>query len=122
MRFLHACFRAAVLAAGSAVVVVATGGPAVAHEHPTPIELDAPAVVRIQTYVRVSISLIEHNQRGIHIGLVQRTYMPLLASGTGFAVDPTGAVVTAPKVIEVDVRKAEIYAVNQVFNERYGAE
>src|SRR5262249_46206523 len=119
MRLLRALFFLIAVLAGAAVSVGITGKPAVAHTHPTPVELDSPAVVRIETYAQVSISLIEHNRSGVHIGLLQRTYTPLLASGSGFAVDPSGGIVTARKVIDVDLRRAEIYAVNKIFNERY---
>jgi Trypsin-like peptidase domain len=94
--------------------------PAAAHNHPTQSELDAPAVVFIKTFAQVNISLIEHNRAGQHIGLVQRTYEPELASGSGFAVDPTGIIVTAGGVITPDLARAQVYAVNKVFGERYG--
>jgi hypothetical protein len=106
--------------AGSVLFVVSTGGPAAAHTHPTPVELDSPAAVRVETYAQVSISLIEHNRVGAHIGLTQRTYTPLLTAGSGFAVDPSGGIVTSPKLIDVDLKRAEKYAVNKIFNERYG--
>ena len=100
----------------SALVVA----PASAHDHPTQAELAAPAVVFIKTFARVDISLIEHNRAGQHIGLVQRTYEPEIASGSGFAVDPNGTIVTAGSVITPDLNRARIYAVNKVFSERYG--
>jgi len=105
---------------GTVLAVGTFAGPAAAHTHPTPIELDSPAVVRVETYAQVSISLIEHNKVGMHIGLLQRTYTPLLAAGTGFAADPSGAVVTSGRLVDVDVKRAETYAVNKIFNERYG--
>jgi hypothetical protein len=120
MRLFRAFAAVALATAGSMIAVGATGGPAAAHEHPTPVELDSPAVVQVQTYAHVSISLIEHNKSGPHIGLHQRVYEPLLSSGSGFAVDPTGGIVTSPNVIDVDLRRAEIYAVNQIFHEVYG--
>jgi hypothetical protein len=94
--------------------------PAVAHTHPTPVETDAPAVVRVETSVRVSISLMEHDRHGKHIGLYQRTYTPVLQKGSGFAVNPSGVIVAAGGVIEPDYKKAEVYAVNQIFHDRYG--
>jgi Trypsin-like peptidase domain len=95
--------------------------PAGAHDHPTQAELDAPAVVFIKTFAQVNISLIEHNRHGKHIGLLQKTYEPALASGSGFAVDPTGTIVTAGGVVTPDLDKAEVFAVNEIFRERYGA-
>lgn len=116
---------AALLAAvaTTAAVVLATvlsAAPASAHEHPTKVELDAPAVVQVQTFGEVSISLVEHNRHGRHIGLVQRTYRVPLLSGSGFTVDPSGVVVTSPSVVNADLRRAETHAVNRIFHERYG--
>jgi len=108
------------LVAVTCLMVVLGAGPVQAHDHPTPVELDAPGVVQVQTYAQVSISLIEHNRAGAHIGLTQRTYTPLLRSGSGFAVDASATIVTSPAVIEADFKRAEIYAVNKIFNERYG--
>jgi hypothetical protein len=121
MRPLRFATMAAAALTASATALVVSAGPAAAHTHPTPVELIAPAVVRVETYAEVNISLIEHGLRGAHIGLLQQTYTPMLAVGSGFAVDPSGGVVTSPKVINVDLRRAEIFAVNQIFNKRYGA-
>ncbi len=120
MRLQRSMSVTVALAAGGLLVGGVVAGPAAAHTHPTPVELDSPAAVQIRTYGEVKISLIEHNKVGAHIGLRQRTYTPLLSSGSGFAVDPSGAVVTSPKVIAADLRRAEIYAVNKIFNEVYG--
>lgn len=109
-----------VIAAIAGAVFVAP--PALAHHHPTPVELDSPGVVFVQTVARVNISLIEHNRLGRHIALVQRTYSPVLATGSGFAVDPAGAIVTSAAVVQPNLRRAEIFAVNKLFNERYGSE
>ena len=121
MRPLRTAAIATTLIAAPAAVLAVTAGPALAHEHPTKVELISPAVVRVETYAEVSISLIEHGLRGAHIGLHQRTYTPMLAAGSGFAVDPTGGIVTSREVTDVDLRRAEIYAVNEIFRERYGA-
>ena len=94
-------------------------GPAVAHTHPAHDEFIAPAVVKVDTWGEVKISLIEHEYLGKHIGLVNRTYRFKLNSGSGFAVDPSGAIVTSREVTEVDLRRAEIRAVNKIFRERY---
>jgi hypothetical protein len=95
-------------------------GPAVAHTHPTRVELTEPAVVRVETAVQVNISLIEHDRHGKHIGLYQKTYEPVVTFGSGFAVNPSGVIVAAGGVIEADLRKAEVYAVNHIFHDRYG--
>ena len=93
--------------------------PAAAHTHPTPVDISKPAVVRVETYMRVFISLIEHDRHGKHIGLYQRRYDLLANAGSGFAVDPSGVIVAAGGVIEADTRKAEVEAVNRIFHDRY---
>src|SRR3954468_15021157 len=120
MRPLRTAVIAATLIAAPAAALAVTAGPAAAHTHPTKVELISPAVVRVETYAEVSISLIEHGFRGAHIGLHQKTYSPMLAAGSGFAVDPTGGIVTSREVTDVDLHRAEIYAVNQIFHEQYG--
>ena len=118
-----ASLRRVLLLATLAALALALQGPgarpAAAHTHPTPVELAEPAVVRVETSVQVNISLIEHDRGGKHIGLYQKTYEPVMQKGSGFAVDPSGVIVAAGGVIEVDTRKAEIYAVNHIFNDRY---
>jgi hypothetical protein len=103
------------------VLLVVGATPAAAHKHPTPVELDAPAVVQVRTDAVVNISLLEHNRHGKHIGLFQATYQVPLATASGFAVDPTGAVVTTTRVVNVDLPRANVYAINHVFHDRYGA-
>src|SRR5436190_6801050 len=117
MRRHHASVVTAVTAF---LAALALAGPAGAHNHPTQVELDAPAVVFVKTFAQVNVSLIEHNRHGKHIGLLQETYEPELASGSGFAVDPNGTVVTAGDVVTPDLDKAKIFAVNKIFGERYG--
>jgi hypothetical protein len=117
-----AFLRRALLLAALALALLGPGArPAAAHDHPTPVELAEPAVVRVETSVQVNISLIEHDRGGKHIGLYQKTYEPVMQKGSGFAVDPSGVIVGAGGVIEVDTRKAEIYAVNRIFNDHYGS-
>jgi hypothetical protein len=106
--------------AGAAVLLLATATPAGAHTHPTPVELAMPAVVQVRTDAVVNISLVEHARGGPHIGLLQQTYRVPLMTSSGFAVDPTGSVVTTGRAVDVDLARAEVYAVNQVFQERYG--
>jgi hypothetical protein len=110
---------ASVLLAALALTGLAAG-PAGAHSHPTQVELDAPAVVFVKTFAQVNVSLVEHNRHGRHIGLLQRTYEPELASGSGFAVDPNGTIVTAGDVVTPDLARAKVFAVNKIFGERYG--
>ena len=94
--------------------------PAMAHTHPSNVELGAPAVVRVETRVRVDIWLIEHNRHGKHIGLIHKTYEPLAQAGSGFAVDPSGVIVAAGGVVQVDDKQARNYAVNHIFHDRDG--
>jgi hypothetical protein len=115
--------RTAILVAAAATALALLGPgaqPAGAHTHPTAEELTEPAVVRVETSVKVNISLIEHDRGGRHIGLLRREYELMTTAGSGFAVDPSGVIVAAGGVIVPDNRKAEIFAVNKVFNERYG--
>jgi hypothetical protein len=121
---LRATCATSVAALVGLCLVVLSPAPAQAHKHPTPVELISPAVVRIQTYGEVSISLIENTVTGRYSSdtkLVQRTFKPMLSSGSGFVVDPAGAIVTSPAVTGVDLNRAVVFAVNKMFNERYGA-
>ncbi|SHN36809.1 trypsin-like peptidase domain-containing protein [Cryptosporangium aurantiacum] len=123
MRLPRLRLTAAVLAVCVSALTLGIATPAEAHKHPTPAELIAPAVVRIMTYGKVSISLIEHNFRGStgnDISLVQRSYQPMLGTGSGFVVNPSGTIITSPTVTGVDLNRAAIFAVNKIFNERYG--
>jgi hypothetical protein len=123
MRLPRLRLTAAVLAVCVSALTLGIATPAEAHKHPTPVELISPAVVRIMTYGKVSISLIEHNFRGStgnDISLVQRSYQPQLSTGSGFVVNPSGTIVTSPTVTGVDLNRAAIFAVNKIFNERYG--
>ena len=117
------CLRRAVFLVAVATLALALPGltvpPAFGHTHPTPVERTEPAVVRVETSMQVDISLMEHDRHGKHIGLYQRRYEPVVNAGSGFAVDPSGVIVAAGGVIKADIRKAEIYAVNQIFHERY---
>jgi hypothetical protein len=125
MRLPRSRLTAAVVAVCvSFAVIFGFSAPAEAHKHPTPVQLISPAVVRIMTYAKVSISLIEHNFRGStgnDITLVQRSYQPLLGTGSGFVVNQSGVIVTSPSVTTVDQQRAQNFAVNKIFNERYGA-
>ena len=117
------CLRRAMYLVAVATIALALLGltvpPAFGHTHPTPVERAEPAVVRVETSVQVDISLMEHDRHGKHIGLYQRRYELVVNAGSGFAVDPSGAIVAAGGVVKADTRKAEIYAVNRIFNDRY---
>jgi hypothetical protein len=117
------CLRRAVFLAAVATIALALLGltvpPALGHTHPTPVELTEPAVVRVETSVEVDISLMEHDRHGKHIGLFQKRYELVVNAGSGFAVDPSGVIVAAGGVIKADTRRAEIYAINRIFNDRY---
>jgi hypothetical protein len=106
-----------------ALLVVGTS-PAAAHKHPTPIERASPGVVYIEARAKVEVALIEHRQAGdsfgVHIGIIQSTWNPVLGTASGFVVDPTGAIVTTGAITRQDLDRARIFAVNQAFHQRYG--
>jgi hypothetical protein len=112
-----------VLALTAALLLPGTA-PAGAHEHPTPIERAAPGVVYVEARAEVEVSLVEHRQSdpaGVHIAIIQSTSNPLLASASGFVIDPTGAIVTSGAITQTDLDLARIYAVNEAFQKQYGA-
>jgi Trypsin-like peptidase domain len=109
----------------TAALLVSGTGPAGAHEHPTPTERAAPGVVYVEAGADVEVSLVEHLQSdpgGVHIRIIQSTAQPVLASASGFVVDPTGSVVTSGAITAFDSDKAAVYAINQAFQARYGNE
>jgi Trypsin-like peptidase domain len=108
----------------TSALLVPGAGPASAHTHPTPTELAAPGVVYVEAGARVEVALVEHQRPAPHITIVQSSSNPVLASASGFVVDPTGAVVTSGvirKPTGADLDRARIYAVNDAFQKRYGA-
>jgi hypothetical protein len=114
------------LVAAVTLSLLAVGtSPAAAHTHPTPIERASPGVVYIEARAKVEVALIEHHQAGdtfgVHIGIVQSTWNPVLDSASGFVVDPTGGVVTSGAITSPDLDRARVFAVNQAFHERYGS-
>jgi hypothetical protein len=112
-----------VLALTAALLLFGTA-PAGAHEHPTPTERAAPAVVYVEARAEVEVSLVEHRQSdpaGVHIAIIQSTSNPLLASASGFVIDPTGAIVTSGAITQTDLDLARIYGVNEAFQKQYGA-
>src|SRR5687768_7361536 len=109
----------------TAALLVSGAWPAAAHEHPTPTERAAPGVVYVEAGADVEVSLVEHLQSdpgGVHIRIIQSTATPVLAAASGFVVDPTGSVVTSGAITAFDAEKAAVWAVNQAFQTRYGAE
>ena len=113
------------LAAAVTLAFLAVGtSPAAAHTHPTPIERASPGVVFIEARAKVEVALIEHRQAGdnfgVHIGIIQSTWNPVLDTASGFVVDPTGAIVTTGSITRPDLDRARIFAVNQAFHQRYG--
>jgi hypothetical protein len=117
------CRRLAWVAASTTALLVYSAGSAGAHDHPTPTERAAPGVVYVEAGAEVEVSLVEHLQSdpgGIHIRIIQSTANPVLASASGFVVDPTGSVVTSGAITDFDADKAAIYAINKAFEARYG--
>jgi hypothetical protein len=113
-----------VAALATALLLQGTGS-AGAHEHPTPTERAAPGVVYVEAGAEVEVSLVEHLQSdpgGVHIRIIQSTAEPVLASASGFVVDPTGSVVTSGAITAFDAEKAAVYAINKAFQARYGKE
>ena len=122
----HRRSRCLPVVAALTLVVIAGGAPsAVAHTHPTPIESAAPGVVFVEARAKVEVALIEHrtsaDEAGVHIGVAQSTWNPVLATASGFVVDPNGAIVTTGSVVRPDLERAKVYAVNQAFAKAYGA-
>lgn len=121
----HRNSRCLLVAAAVTLAALAGGVPsAVAHTHPTPIERAAPGVVFVEARAKVEVALIEHrtsaDEAGVHIGVAQSTWNPVLDSASGFVVDPNGAIVTAGTVVRPDLERAKVFAVNQAFAKQYG--
>jgi hypothetical protein len=113
------------LVAAVTLAFLAVGtSPAAAHTHPTPIERASPGVVYIEARAKVEVALIEHRQAGdsfgVHIGIIQSSWNPVLGTASGFVVDPTGAIVTTGAITQLDLDRARVFAVNQAFHKRYG--
>ena len=116
----HRNSRCLLVAAAVTLAALAGGAPsASAHTHPTPIERAAPGVVFVEARAKVEVALIEHrttaDEAGVHIGVAQSTWNPVLDSASGFVVDPNGAIVTAGAVVRPDLEKAKVFAVNHAF-------
>jgi hypothetical protein len=112
----------------TATLLVLGVRPAGAHQHPTPIERSAPGVVYVEARAQVDVALVEHRQSdpvGIHIAIIQSTSTPVLASASGFVVEPTGTIVTSGAIhamTDADMDRARIYGVNEAFRKQYGDE
>ncbi|MCW2618812.1 MAG: zinc ribbon protein [Modestobacter sp.] len=115
--------RIAWIVALAAAFLVAGTVPAGAHVHPTPTERAAPAVVYVEARAEVQVALVEHRQSdpgGVHIAIIQSTSNPVLATASGFVVDPTGVIVTSGALTAPDLDRARTYAVNEAFRKQYG--
>jgi S1-C subfamily serine protease len=92
--------------------------PAAAAE-PTPagkaVILAEPGVVFVETSVQASVRMATPDG-----STIDRTYESSWSSGSGFVVNPNGAVVTASHVIEPDEQELRNYAVNRLFFEDLG--
>jgi Trypsin-like peptidase domain len=112
----------------TAILLVLGVLPADAHQHPTPIERSAPGVVYVEARAQVDVALVEHRQSdpvGIHIAIIQSTSTPVLASASGFVVEPTGTIVSSGAIhamTDADMDRARIYGVNEAFRKQYGAQ
>ena len=120
------CRRRMAAAIGACALIAAhilVGAPAAsAHKHPTAVDLDSPGVVYVQTIAHVDVSLIEPDTpKPGQIRLTRNTYDPVLSAGSGFAVNPSGYIVTSAQTVTPDKRPAEIFAVNHLFAEHYSS-
>ena len=70
--------------------------------------------------MQVNISLIEHDRGGKHIGLFQKIYEPVMQKGAGSPSIPVGDR-RRRRRHRFDIGQVEIYAVNKIFNDRYGS-
>lgn len=104
--------RVTVLVAGAVAALPLCAPPALAHDHPSGItDLVTPSVVRVEATQRVDITLLDHLGELRH---VDRSYEVPLGEGTGFVINPEGAVVTLTKVVKSE-RDAAVYAANRIF-------
>ena len=85
------------------------------------ITLASPAVVFIDTSVKVHVRLIYSNPNSVSgLGHLDKTYLFDYATGSGFVVTPTGAVVTASHVVEPEEKSIRNYAANKLVLEGFG--
>jgi serine protease Do len=86
------------------------------------VTLASPAVVFVDTSVRVHIQLTYQNPNAVSgKGALDRTYEFDYMTGSGFAVSPSGVIVTASHVVTPDEQSMRNYAANRlVLEEAYG--
>jgi len=120
--------RALVLSAALTTLSLASG---TAHAQsaspagPSPVEravtLASPAVVFVDTSVKIHVRLIYQNPNAVSgLGSLSRTYAFDYATGSGFVVNPSGVIVTASHVVEPDEQSMRNYAANRLVLEGYG--
>ncbi len=92
---------------------------------PSPVEraitLASPAVVFIDTSVKIHVRLIYQNPNAVSgLGSLSRTYAFDYATGSGFVVNPNGVIVTASHVVEPEEKLMRNYAANRLVLEGFG--
>lgn len=85
------------------------------------VVLGGPAVVFIDTSVKVKVVLVYQNPDAVSgLGSLRRSYSFDYATGSGFVVNPNGAIVTASHVVEPEQQRIRNYAANRLVLEGYG--
>src|SRR5690349_7782032 len=107
--------------AAAVSVAFALGIPAAyAHKHPTPADLVGPAVVYIESGYDVEVTLVEHNPNDGSITFIRNKKPIVQFRGSGFAVEQSAVIVTAPEAVKLSETDAKNRAVNEVFKAVYG--
>jgi len=123
-----ACRKALILPIALATMLLLpglAGAQSTAPSGPSSVEravtLASPAVVFIDTSVKVHVRLIYSNPNSVSgLGHLDKTYAFDYATGSGFVVTPTGAVVTASHVVEPEEKSIRNYAANKLVLEGFG--